>query len=268
MFIHHSIPIPTCLQCAAFGVALKGRGFSGAEIIDPQNNLSFRALRSRAAARWARNPLSADTTTAHVKWKDRVERTLLSVAFDAAVDPAVDFASAPSMPIKQRPGRARLQSCHTEPLHLNLSFRSPSQPQSGEKGEEPAVCRHHNNACEREKRVERTLLSVAFDVDFALALDPDPDSDLDPALDTNRDSTWKSGASAPRKIPRLSRVFSPRGHRVDVKSKRATETTSRKKRNQVPARTAPGDNLLGWLYAEPFAATERLARPNVRPTTT
>jgi hypothetical protein len=71
---------------------LKGRGFSGAEIIDPQNNLSFRALRSRAAARWARNPLSADTTTAHVKWKDRVERTLLSVAFD--VDLALDLARA------------------------------------------------------------------------------------------------------------------------------------------------------------------------------
>jgi hypothetical protein len=41
MFIRHIIPTPTSLQCAAFGVALKGRGFSRAEIIDPQNNLSF-----------------------------------------------------------------------------------------------------------------------------------------------------------------------------------------------------------------------------------
>ena len=66
--------------------------------------------------------------------------------------------------------RARLQAAPKFSItKITLSFRSPSQPQSGEKGEEPAVCRHDYNAWAEKKRVQRTPLSVAFDVDFEVA---------------------------------------------------------------------------------------------------
>jgi hypothetical protein len=98
----------------------------------------------------------------------RVERTLLSVAFDVAVDLAVDFASTQSMSRESHDREGHDFSRATPYLSTStLSFRSPRSRKAARRARNPLVADSSTTHLKEKDRVERTLLFVALDVDVA-----------------------------------------------------------------------------------------------------